>query len=189
MLQPLVGFTIVYALKLSRPENPVSGADAGGAYERLTSGATSNLLLINLILVVALIVLSNAAMYFGAERHPDRAGRVPIRFFGLVAAVAGLYAVSPLAEFPFLYMRYIALLVMVLATFGAFVTYLRGRMRFRYGSPGRNYRLVLMATGVVAAVIALNMGFMKSNSRVPYTVYNQPGYTVQPSPPPTGFGR
>src|SRR5215208_4995752 len=75
MLQPLVGFTIVYALKLSRPENPVSGADAGGAYERLTSGATSNLLLINLILVVVLIVLSNAAMYFGAERHPDRAGR------------------------------------------------------------------------------------------------------------------
>jgi cytochrome bd ubiquinol oxidase subunit I len=189
MLQPLVGFTIVYALKLSRPENPVSGADAGGAYERLTSGATSNLLLINLILVVVLIVLSNAAMYFGAERHPDRAGRVPIRFFGLVAAVAGLYAVSPLAEFPFLYMRYIALLVMVLATFGAFATYLRGRLRFRYGSPGRNYRLVLMATGVVAAVIALNMGFMKSNSRVPYTVYNQPGYTVQPSPPPTGFGR
>ena len=46
-----------------------------------------------------------------------------------------------------------------------------------------------MAAGVVAAVIALNMGFMKSNSRVPYTVYNQPGYTVQPSPPPTGFGR
>jgi len=81
------------------------------------------------------------------------------------------------------------LLVMVLATFGAFVTYLRGRLRFRYGSPRRNYRVVLMATGVVAAVIALNMGFMKSNSRVPYTVYNQPGYTVQPSPPPTGFGR
>src|SRR5215208_5927679 len=189
MLQPLVGFTIVYALKLSRPENPVSRADAGGAYERLTSGDTSNLLLINLILVVVLIVLSNAAMYFGAERHPDQAGRVPIRFFGLVAAVAGLYSISPLAEFPFLYMRYIALLVMVLATFGAFVTYLRGRLRFRYGSPGRCYRVVLMATGVVAAVIALNMGFMKSNSRVPYTVYNQPAYTVQPSPPPTGFGR
>jgi cytochrome bd ubiquinol oxidase subunit I len=189
MLQPLVGFTIVYALKLSRPENPVSSADAGGAYERLTSGATSNLLLINLILVVVLIVLSNAAMYFGAQRHPDRAGRVPIRFFGLVAAVAGLYAVSPLAEYPFLYMRYIALLVMVLATFGAFVTYLRGRLRFRYGSPGRSYRVVLIATGVVAAVIALNMGFMKSNSRVPYTVYNQPDYTVQPSPPPAGFGR
>jgi cytochrome bd-type quinol oxidase subunit 1 len=189
MLQPLVGFTIVYALKFSRPENPVSGADAGGAYERLTSGATSNLLLINLILVVVLIVLSNAAMYFGAERHPDQAGRVPIRFFGLVAAVAGLYAISPLAEFPFLYMRYIALLVMVIATFGAFVTYLRGRLRFRYGSPGRSYRVMLLATGVVAAVIALNMGFMKSNSRVPFTVYNQPGYTVQPSPPPTGFGR
>src|ERR671910_620994 len=188
LLQPLVGFTIVYALKLSQPANPTSPA-ASGSYERLTSGATSNLLLINLILVVVLVVLSNAAMYFGAERHPDRAGRVPIRFFGLVAAVAGLYAVSPLAEFPFLYMRYIAILVMVLATLGAFVTYLRGRLRFRYGSPGRSYRIVLMATGVVAAVIALNMGFMKSNSRVPFTVYNQPGYTVQPSSPPTGFGR
>jgi cytochrome bd-type quinol oxidase subunit 1 len=188
MLQPLVGFTIVYALKLSRPANPVGG-DAGGSYERLTSGDTSNLLLINLILVVVLIVLSNAAMYFGAERHPDRAGRVPIRFFGLVAAVAGLYAVSPLAEFPFLYMRYIMLLVMVLATLGAYITYLRGRLRFTYGSPGRSYRIVLLATGVVAAVIALNMGLMKSNSRVPYTVYNQPGYTVEPGPPPTGFGR
>jgi cytochrome d ubiquinol oxidase subunit I len=189
ILQPIVGFTIVYALKLSQPENPSSPVAAGGSYERLTSGDTSNLLLINLILVVVLIVLSNAAMYFGAERHPDQAGRVPIRFFGLVAAVAGLYAISPLAEFPFLYMRYIALLVMVLATLGAYITYLRGRLRFRYGSPGRSYRIVLMATGVVAAVIALNMGFMKSNSRVPFTVYNQPGYTVEPSPPPTGFGR
>jgi len=188
ILQPLVGFTIVYALKLSQPANPAISADQG-SYDRLTSGDTSNLLLINLILVVVLIVLSNAAMYFGAERHPDRAGRVPIRFFGLVAAVAGLYAVSPLAEFPFLYMRYIMLLVMVLATLGAFITYLRGRLRFRYGSPGRSYRIVLLATGVVAAVIALNMGFMKSNSRVPYTVYNQPGYTVEPGPPPTGFGR
>ncbi len=188
LLMPLVGFTIVYALKLSQPANPVNPAD-NGAYDRLTSGDTSNLLLINLILVVVLIVLSNAAMYFGAERHPEAAGRVPIRFFGLVAAVAGLYAVSPLAEFPFLYMRYIALLVMVLATLGAFVTYLRGRLRFRYGSPGRSYQIVLMATGVVAAVIALNMGFMKSNSRVPYTVYNQPVYTVEPGPPPTGFGQ
>jgi cytochrome bd ubiquinol oxidase subunit I len=188
MLQPLVGFTIVYALKLSQPANPANPSDPG-AYDRLTSGASSNLLLINLILVVVLIVLSNAAMYFGAERHPDRAGRVPIRFFGLVAAVAGLYAISPLAEFPFLYMRYIMLMVMILATLGAFVTYLRGRLRFRYGSPGRSYRIVLMAVGVVAAVIALNMGFMKSNSRVPYTVYNQPGYTVEPGPPPTGFGQ
>jgi cytochrome bd-type quinol oxidase subunit 1 len=188
LLMPLVGFTIVYALKLSQPANPVNPAD-NGAYDRLTSGDTSNLLLINLILVVVLIVLSNAAMYFGAERHPEAAGRVPIRFFGLVAAVAGLYAVSPLAEFPFLYMRYIALLVMVLATLGAYVTYLRGRLRFRYGSPGRSYQIVLMATGVVAAVIALNMGFMKSNSRVPYTVYNQPVYTVEPGPPPTGFGQ
>jgi cytochrome bd ubiquinol oxidase subunit I len=188
MLQPLVGFTIVYALKFSQPANPVNPAD-NGAYDRLVSGASSNLLLINLILVVVLIVLSNAAMYFGAERHPDRAGRVPIRFFGLVAAVAGLYAVSPLAEFPFLYMRYIALLIMVLATLGAYVTYLRGRLRFTYGSPGRSYRIVMMALGVVAAVIALNMGFMKSNSRVPYTVYNQPGYTVEPGPPPTGFGQ
>ena len=186
MLQPLVGFTLVYALKLSQPANPANPSDPG-AYDRLVSGDSSNLLLINIILVVALFVLSNAAMYFGAERHPDRAGRVPIRFFGLVAAVAGLYAISPLAEVPFLYMRYIMLTIMILATLGAFVTYLRGRLRFRYGSPGRSYRLVLIATGVVAAVIALNMGFMKSNSRVPYTVYNQPGYTVEPGPPPTGF--
>jgi cytochrome bd-type quinol oxidase subunit 1 len=188
MLQPLVGFTIVYALKISQPANPANPS-APGAYDRLVSGDSSNLLLINIILVVILFVLSNAAMYFGAERHPDRAGRVPIRFFGLVAAVAGLYAVSPLAEFPFLYMRYIMLTIMIMATLGAFVTYLRGRLRFRYGSPGRSYRIVLIATGVIAAVIALNMGFMKSNSRVPYTVYNQPGYTVEPGPPPTGFGQ
>ena len=189
LLQPLVGFAMVYSMQASRPENPVNGAASGGAYERLVSGETSNLLLINLILVVLLVVFSNAAMYFGAERHPDQAGRVPIRFFGLVAAVAGLYSISPLAEFPFLYMRYIAILIMVLATLGAFVTYLRGRLRFRYGSPGRSYRMVLMAAGVVAAVVALNMGLMKANSRVPFTVYNQPGYTVEPAPPPTGFGQ
>jgi len=186
---PILGFLIVYGLKFSQPENPVSSAAAGGAYERLTQGATSNLLYINLILVVALFVLSNVAMYLGAGRHPERAGRVPIRFFGLVAAVAGLYALSPLAEVPFLYMRYIMMLVMLLATVGALVAYLRGRMRFRYGSPGVGYRAALMALGVLAAVVALNMGFMKSNSRVPFTVYNQPGYTVESSPPPSGFGR
>jgi len=189
IIMPILGFLIVYGLKFTQPENPVSGAAAGGAYERLTQGASSNLLYINLILVVALFVLSNVAMYLGAGRHPDRAGRVPIRFFGLVAAVAGLYALSPLAEVPFLYMRYIMMLVMLLATVGALVAYLRGRMRFRYGSPGRGYRAALMALGVLAAVVALNMGFMKSNSRVPFTVYNQPDYTVESGPPPSGFGR
>jgi cytochrome bd ubiquinol oxidase subunit I len=189
LLQPLGGFAIVYALKLSEPGNPISGAARGGAYERLTEGATSNLLYINLILVVALFVLSNVAMFLGAGRHPERAGQVPIRFFGLVAAVSGLYSISPLADWPFLYVRYIMMLVMILATLGAFVTYLRGRMRFRYGSPGRGYRITLLVLGTLAAVVALNMGFMKSNSRVPFTVYNQPGYTVEPSPPPSGFGR
>jgi len=125
----------------------------------------------------------------GAGRHPDRAGRRPIQFFGLVATVAGLYSISPLAQVPFLYMRYIMILIMVLATVGALATYLRGRMRFRYGSPGRSYRVVLLALGILAAVVALNMGFMKSNSRVPYTVYNQPDYTVEPEQPPKGFGR
>jgi cytochrome bd ubiquinol oxidase subunit I len=189
LLMPLVGFGAVYSLKLSAPGNPASPVAGGGAYERLTEGATSNLLYINLILVVALFVLSNVGMYIGAGRHPERAGQVPIRFFGLVAAVAGLYSISPLAEFPFLYMRYIMMLVMLLATLGAFVTYLRGRMRFRYGSPGVGYRAALMALGVLAAVVALNMGFMKSNSRVPFTVYNQPDYTVESNPPPAGFGR
>ena len=186
---PILGFLIVYGLKLSQPQNPVSPVAAGGAYERLVEGATSNLLYINLVLVVALFVLSNAAMYLGAGRHPDQAGKVPIRFFGLVAAVTGLYSISPLAEFPFLYMRYIMMLIMLLATVGALVAYLRGRRRFRYGSPGVGYRAALLALGVVAAVVALNMGFMKSNSRVPFTVYNQPGYTVESGPPPRSFGR
>jgi cytochrome bd-type quinol oxidase subunit 1 len=189
LLMPLVGFGAVYTLKLSAPGDPASPVAAGGAYQRLTEGATSNLLYINLILVVGLFVLSNVAMFLGSGRHPERVGQVPIRFFGLVAAVAGLYSISPLAEVPFLHMRYIMMLVMVLATLGAFVTYLRGRMRFRYGSPGVGYRAALMALGVLAAVVALNMGFMKSNSRVPYTVYNQPDYTVESSPPPSGFGR
>jgi cytochrome bd-type quinol oxidase subunit 1 len=189
IIMPVLGFLIVYGLKLSRPENPVSQAAAGGAYGRLTEGATSDLLYINLVLVVALFVLSNVAMYLGAGRHPDRAGQVPIRFFGLVAAVTGLYSISPLAEEPFLYMRYIMMLIMLLATLGALIAYLRGRMRFRYGSPGAGHRAVLLALGVFAAVVALNMGFMKSNSRVPFTVYNQPDYTVESSPPPSGFGR
>ncbi len=183
LLQPIVGFALMYSLKSATDGGPSSG------YERLTSGATSNLLVMNLIFVVALFVLGNLAMYFGSERHPEQEGRVPIRFFALLAAVAGLYAVSPLADFPFLYMRYIMMLIMVLATLAAFVTYLRARLRFRYGSPSGGYRIVLMAAGVLAAVLALNMGLMKSNSRVPFTVYNEPGYTVEPSQPPTGFGQ
>jgi hypothetical protein len=84
-------------------------------------------------------------------------------------------------------MRYVMILVMILATAGAFVTYVRGRMRFRYGSPGASYRVVLLALGVIAATTALNMGFMKSNSRVPDTIYNQPEFSVEAEPPPEGF--
>jgi cytochrome bd-type quinol oxidase subunit 1 len=189
MLQPIIGFAMMYSLKVSRPDDPAIPAAAGGSYERLTEGASSNLLVINLWLVVGLFVFSNIAMYLGAARHPEGGGRIPIRFFTLVAAVAGLYAISPLAAFPFLYMRYIMLLVMILATLGAFITYFRGRLRFRYGSPGTSYRVVLMGLGVLAAVVALNMGFMKSNSRVPFTVYNQPDFTVESGPPPEGLGR
>ena len=189
MLQPIIGFGLAYAMKMSAPVNPASQQAAGGSFERLTQGGSSNLLLINTILVVGLFVLSNVAMYIGAGRHPEGGTRVPIRFFALIATVAGIYAISPLANFPFFYMRYIMMLVMALATLGAFMTYFRGRLKFKYGSPGTSYRVVLMGLGVLAAVVALNMGFMKSNSRVPYTVYNQPGYSVESGPPPAGLGR
>ena len=183
LVQPISGFLVAYALSSS------------GSYERLVgedgSTTTSHLLYVNLALVVGLFVLSNVAMYIGAGRHPDLAGRRPIQFFGLAAAAAGL--VSLVANFdygtPLFWLRYIAILVMLLATLGALVTYLRGRMRFRYGSPAAAYRIVLLALGILAAVTALNMGFMKSNSRVPFTVYNQAQFTVESERPPGGFGR
>lgn len=179
MLQPLAGFGVAYSMQNAAPENPTQQALAGGSYERLVSGETASMLYTNLAMVVGLFVLSNVAMYMGAIRHPDRGGRNKIRIFALVAAIAGAYCISPIADWPFLYMRYIAILVMALATLGAFVAYLRGRLRFRYGSPGTSYRVVLLALGVLAAATALNMGFMKSNSRVPFTVYNQSDYTVE----------
>ncbi len=196
LLQPIGGFAIAYSLKngdyrgsgeplpgSARPYENLMGTGAG-------EGSTANtLLIILLIMVVALFVLSNIAMYMGAGRHPDRGTRRPIQIFGLIAAVAGLYAISPLADFPFLYMRYIMLLIMVLATFGALLTYVRGRLRFRYGSPGTAYRVVLLSLGIIAASTALGMGWMKSNSRVPYTVYNQPAFSVEAEEPPSGFGR
>jgi cytochrome bd ubiquinol oxidase subunit I len=183
LVQPFSGFLVAYSLSSS------------GSYERLVgedgSTTTSHLLYVNLALVVGLFVLSNVAMYIGAGRHPELAGRRPIQFFGLAAAAAGL--VSLFANFdhgtPLFWLRYIAILVMLLATLGAFVTYVRGRMRFRYGSPAAAYRIVLLALGILAAVTALNMGFMKSNSRVPFTVYNQPQFTVESERPPGGFGR
>src|SRR3954451_9905621 len=161
LVQPISGVFIACAMKSAEPASP-GDPNYTGAYERLTQGGTSSLLYINLILVVGLFVLSNVAMYIGAGRHPDRGSRRPIQFFGLIAALAGLYAISPsaIANFPFFYMRYVMLLVMVLATVGALVTYLRGRMRFRYGSPVVSYRVVLLALGILAAVTALNMGFM-----------------------------
>src|SRR4051812_25305820 len=151
LVQPISGFFIAYAMQYAEPANPAN-PNYTGAYERLTQGGTSCLLYINLILVVGLFVLSNVAMYIGAGRHPDRGSRRPIQFFGLIAALAGLYAISPsaIANFPFFYMRYVMLLVMVLATMGALVTYLRGRMRFRYGSPVASYRIVLLTLGILA---------------------------------------
>jgi cytochrome bd-type quinol oxidase subunit 1 len=181
LVQPISGFLIAYALQ------------SGGGYSRLVgeggNTTTSTLLYTNLIMVVWLLVVSNVAMYIGAGRHPDRANRRPIQLFGFIAAVAGLYSIAPaaIANFPFFHMRYVMILVMILATAGAFLTYVRGRMRFRYGSPGASYRVVLLALGVIAATTALNMGFMKSNSRVPDAIDNQPEFSVEAEPPPEGF--
>src|SRR5215211_3519450 len=176
LFQPFVGFFNVLVLKLSVP-------GASGPYDRLVGAGgentfTSHLLWINLALVVGLFVLSNAAMYLGAARHPERAGRVPIRFFGLLAALAGLCSISPIADWPFLYMRYIMIAFMVLATVGTLIAYVRSRGRFSYGSPSVWHRAALLALGVLAAVVTLNMGFMKSNSRAPYTIYGDDSYRV-----------
>ena len=176
LFQPVVGFFNVLVLELSVP-------GASGPYDRLVGAGgestfTSHLLWINLLMVVGLFVLSNVAMYLGAERNPERAGRVPIRFFGLLAALAGLYSISPIAEWPFLYMRYIMMAVMVLATVGTLIAYVRSRGRFSYGSPSGWHRAALLALGVLAAVVTLNMGFMKSNSRAPYTIYGDNSYRV-----------
>ena len=189
LLQPLGGFAIAYTMKAAYQPNAPGVQGTGGPYDRLVGSGpgpdsfTSNLLYINLAMVVGLFVLSNVALYVGAGRHPDRAGRVPIRFFGLVAAVAGLYSISPVADWPFLYMRYIAMLIMVLATLGALIAYIRARRLFGYGNQGRRYRTVLLLLGVLATVVTLNMGWMKSNSRVPYTIYGQPQYQVESEKP------
>jgi cytochrome bd ubiquinol oxidase subunit I len=191
LLQPFAGFAIAYTMKAAYQPNAPMVQGSGGPYDRLVGSGpgadswTSNLLYINLVLIVLLFVLSNVAMYLGSERHPERAGRVPIRFFGLVAAVAGLYAISPIADWPFLYMRYIMMLIMVLATLGTTITYVRGRRLFRYGSPSGGYRTVLLLVGALAAVLTMNMGYMKSNSRIPYTIYGQPHYQVGSEKPIT----
>jgi cytochrome bd-type quinol oxidase subunit 1 len=191
LLQPFAGFAIAYGLKLSYGTGGPATAtqSTGGPYDRLVGlggeTLTSSLLYINLIMIAGLFVLSNLAMYMGASRHPDQIGQRPIRFFGLVAVLTGLYAISTLAEFPFLYMRYIMMLIMVLATLGALVAYVRGRRQFRYGSPSGGYRTVLLFLGVLATVLTLSMGWMKSNSRDPYTIYDQSTYQVDNERPVT----
>ncbi|MEW6636631.1 MAG: hypothetical protein AB1425_07430, partial [Actinomycetota bacterium] len=47
------------------------------------------------------------------------------------------------------------------------------------------YRAILITLGVLAAAVTLGMGWMKSNSRVPYTIYGQPDYTVETQSPVT----
>jgi hypothetical protein len=37
--------------------------------------------------------------------------------------------------------------------------------------------------GVLAAVVTLSMGWMKSNARAPYTIYGQPEYQVESEQP------
>lgn len=192
LLQPFIGFATALSMKGLGYGAGGSGIEGtSGPYDRLVgTGAgegsfTSDLLVVNLIMVVALFVLANAAMYLGAVRHPDRAGRGLIQIFGAVAVIAGLYSISPFADWPFLYMRYIMMLVMVIATLGALVTYIRGRRWFQYGNPSGRYRAVLLGIGVVAAVLTLSMGWMKSNSRVPYTIYGQEQYNVESAQPVT----
>src|SRR5215204_2686680 len=190
LLQPFVGFATVYLMsRIDYGAEDLTVGGASGPYDRLvgadSDSFTSNLLHVNLAMVVLLFVLSNVAMYIGAGRHPDLAGRRPIQFFGLAAAAAGL--VSLVANFdygtPLFWLRYIAILIMILATLGALIAYVRGRRLFRYGSPGRGYRAVLLSLGILAAVVTLSMGWMKSNSRAPYTIYGQPGYQVESERP------
>lgn len=192
LLQPFVGFATALSMKsLGYSAGNVGAAGASGPFDRLVgTGAgegsfTSHLLVVNLIMIVALFILANVAMYMGAARHPGGFGRQFIQLSGTVAALAGLYSVLPIADWPFLYMRYIMMLVMVVATVATLVAYIRGRRRFTYGSPGRWYRAVLLGIGVLAAVLTLSMGWMKSNSRSPYTIYDQPSYTVEGEPPVT----
>jgi cytochrome d ubiquinol oxidase subunit I len=191
LFQPIVGFAIVYGMKVGLDYRPteLAAEGAAGPYNRLVGSGpgpdsfTSNLLHVNLIMIVLLFVLANVAMYLGADRHPEGGRRRSIKFFGFVAGITGLYAVSPFAEFPFLYMRYIMMGIMTLATLGALVAYIRGRRQFSYGSPGRRYPMVIMSLGVLAAVLTLSMGWMKSNSRAPYTIYGQPEYKVESERP------
>jgi cytochrome bd-type quinol oxidase subunit 1 len=192
LLQPLGGFATVYVMsRLDYGAGDLTVPGASGPYDRLVGSGpgagsfTSHLLYVNLVMVVGLFVLSNLAMYLGAQRHPDRGGRRPIQFFGLAAAVAGLYSISPLAGVPVYWVRYVAMLIMVLATLGALVTYVRGRRRFSYGSPRSGYSAVLLSLGILAAVVTLSMGWMKSNSRAPYTIYGQPEYQVESEQPVT----
>jgi len=190
LLQPFVGFAMVLSLKLlgyGAGELPVSGTS--GPYHRLvgtgSESFTSNLLYINLLMVVGLFVLSNLAMYAGAGRNPEARGRRYIQFFGLIAAAAGLYSVSPVADWPFLYMRYIMLLIMVVATVGTLVSYVRMRRAFVYGSQGGAYRVALLLLGILAVATTMGMGFMKSNARAPYTIYGQSEYRVGSERPVT----
>jgi cytochrome d ubiquinol oxidase subunit I len=193
LLQPFLGFAIIFFLDIGRSYHPgqlpVSGTS--GPYDRLvgTGGTphtfTSDILFLNLIMVVGLFVLSNAAMYLGANRHPERYGRNSIRAFGIVALLAGLYSISPVAEFPVFWARYVAILIMILATFGTLIAYVRGRRMFEYGSPGTFYRVILMSVGTLAAVLAMSMGWMKSNSRVPYTIYGSSKYQIYRETPVT----
>jgi hypothetical protein len=191
LFQPIVGFAITYGMKvgLDYRSGELAAEGASGPYDRLVGSGpgpdsfTSNLLYVNLIMIVLLFVLANVAMYLGADRHPEQGGRRSIKFFGLVAAAAGVYSISPLAQFPILYMRYIMMGVMTLATLGALVAYIRSRKQFSYGSQGRRYQVVLMSLGVLAAVLTLSMGWMKSNSRAPYTIYGQPEYKVESERP------
>lgn len=188
LFQPFVGFLNVLSLKsLGYNAGNVSIPGNSGPYDRMVGAGsdtwTSHLLYINLLMVVALFVLSNAAMYMGAARHPEREGRRPIQVFGLIAAVAGLYSVSPVAGFPVFWARYVAMLVMVVGTVGALIAYARARRGFSYGSPGGGYRWVLMLLGAAAVAVTMNMGYMKSNSRAPYTIYGQDKYQVSPERP------
>ncbi|CAN5873948.1 hypothetical protein BH23ACT11_BH23ACT11_28820 [soil metagenome] len=192
LFQPFIGFAMTYGMKLGASYDAAELAGtASGPYDRLVGAGpgpesfTSNLLLMNTIMVVALFVFANLAMYMGAARNSEWSGRMPIRFFGAAAVLTGVYAVSPLAEFPFLYMRYIMLTIMALATLGTVVAYLRSRSRFVYGNSGKSYQAVILSLGVLAAVLIMSMGWMKSNSRAPYTIYGEPDYKVASEKPVT----
>ena len=175
LLMPVLGFLTMLTLH----------DHARGFLDNLVRGETAWLFVVQAVLLGVLFVGANVALALEASRELagiDAIGRLAIAV-ATAGAVVGLLPSQVLGESVY-GVRYVGILAAVIATLVHLVARSLPRRTPLVAEPapgaaaalpftGPRARATVTVIGVVAAVLALYMGYMKEEARNPYAIYGE----------------